>query len=71
MEDRFRFHCWALPRLSPSKYGQKYINGLVKNSKTQVYVSRGVGMIGIPVRFSCPPEIAILTLKKKDVSFQI
>jgi predicted MPP superfamily phosphohydrolase len=55
----------------PSKYGQKYANGLVKNSKTQVYVSRGVGMIGIPVRFSCPPEIALLTLRKKEIAIQI
>lgn len=50
----------------PSRYGQKYVNGLVKNENTQVYVSRGVGMVGIPVRFSCPPEITIITLRKQN-----
>ncbi|MEK6681229.1 MAG: metallophosphoesterase [Nitrospirota bacterium] len=48
----------------PSRYGQKYVNGLVRNDDTQVYVSRGVGMVAIPVRFSCPPEITIITLRK-------
>ena len=61
----------GLAPIVPSKYGQKYVNGLVKNDKTQVYVSRGVGMIGIPVRFSCPPEIAVLTLRKRPFSIQV
>lgn len=45
-----------------SRYGQKYIGGLVKTGSTQVYVSRGLGTITIPVRFNCPPEITLLRL---------
>jgi predicted MPP superfamily phosphohydrolase len=50
------------PPLVPSRFGQKYVRGLVQTSVTQVYVSRGVGTITPPVRFACPPEVPILTL---------
>lgn len=46
----------------PSGFGQKYSGGLVRNGDTQVYVSRGVGVVMIPVRFNCPPEITLLRL---------
>lgn len=52
------------PRV-PSRYGQKYLHGLVKTKHTQVYVTRGVGSIGpmnLTVRFCCPPEISLLTI---------
>ncbi len=48
--------------LIPSAYGQKYRYGLVKTPFSQVFVTRGVGTIYPPVRFCCPPEIALLTL---------
>jgi uncharacterized protein len=48
------------PRV-PSLYGQKYLYGLVKTPATQIYVTRGVGTVGPPVRFCCPPEIALIT----------
>lgn len=48
----------------PSEYGQKYSGGLVtlKNRETQVYVSRGVGVVMIPVRINCPPELTLIRL---------
>ncbi|MBZ0221309.1 MAG: metallophosphoesterase [Candidatus Methylomirabilis sp.] len=46
----------------PSGFGQKYSGGLVRNGATQVYVSRGVGVVMIPVRFNCPPEITLIRL---------
>jgi hypothetical protein len=48
----------------PSHYGQKYAHGLFVRGETQMYVNRGVGMIAPPVRFNCPPEIALLQLQK-------
>lgn len=48
----------------PSQYGQKYAHGLFTRGETQMYVNRGVGMIAPPVRFNCPPEIALLQLQK-------
>jgi uncharacterized protein len=46
----------------PSKYGQKYLYGLVRGPICQVFVTRGVGTITPPVRFLCRPEIAMITL---------
>lgn len=48
----------------PSAYGQKYSGGLVtlKKRETQVYVSRGVGVVMIPVRINCPPELTLIRL---------
>jgi predicted MPP superfamily phosphohydrolase len=46
----------------PSEYGKKYLAGLVTTPWTQVFVSRGVGVSGAPIRFCCRPEINLLTL---------
>jgi predicted MPP superfamily phosphohydrolase len=46
----------------PSKYGDKYRAGLVQGPSSQVFVSRGLGEAGIPIRLNCPPEINLLTL---------
>jgi predicted MPP superfamily phosphohydrolase len=46
----------------PSRYGTKYLQGLVRAPCTQVYVSRGLGTTGLPFRFRCRPEISLLTL---------
>jgi predicted MPP superfamily phosphohydrolase len=46
----------------PSRYGAKYLAGLVQGPQSQVYISRGLGESGIPIRLNCPPEINLLTL---------
>jgi hypothetical protein len=46
----------------PSRYGRKYLHGLVRAPETLVYVSRGLGTSGAPVRFCSRPEINLLTL---------
>lgn len=49
----------------PSAFGQKYSGGLVRLGRregTKVYVSRGIGVSMIPVRFNCPPEITLIRL---------
>jgi predicted MPP superfamily phosphohydrolase len=47
----------------PSRYGQKYLKGLVAAPATQVYVSRGLGTVAAPMRFRSPPELTLLTLR--------
>jgi predicted MPP superfamily phosphohydrolase len=46
----------------PSQYGAKYVQGLVRAPATRVFVSRGLGTVGLPLRFRCRPEINVLTL---------
>lgn len=38
------------------------VAGLGQRDNTSIYVSRGIGTIVLPVRLSCPPEVAMLTL---------
>lgn len=45
------------------KYGQKYVYGRFTRGNSRLFVTRGVGMTGLRVRFSCPPELAVLTLR--------
>jgi uncharacterized protein len=46
----------------PSRYGQKYLHGLVQGPCCRVFVSRGVGTVSPPIRFLCRPEIVLITL---------
>jgi uncharacterized protein len=42
----------------------QYKIGWARLGQTQIYVSRGIGTIVVPVRFRCPAEIANLTLER-------
>jgi predicted MPP superfamily phosphohydrolase len=42
----------------------KYLRGQYDRNGTQLYVSRGTGVIGLGVRFGSPPEIAVITLRR-------
>lgn len=55
---------WLGAPIVPSAYGQKYRAGLVRAPQTQVFVTRGVGTVFPPLRFRCPPEIALLILRR-------
>lgn len=48
--------------VTPAALISGYIEGLYQLDATQMYITRGIGMVGIPVRINCPPEISILTL---------
>ena len=40
-----------------------YMLGLIQSPNAKVFVSAGIGVAYAPVRFRCPPEISLLTLK--------
>lgn len=42
----------------------RYVRGLYRRGRAQLYVTRGTGMIGLPVRFGAPPEISVLQLRR-------
>lgn len=47
---------------NPAEFDELYEEGLRRRPWTQVYTSRGVGTVHVPVRFLCRPEVAILEL---------
>jgi len=49
---------------SPAQYIFPRWYGLYTSGDMNLYVNRGLGVLGIPVRFGMPPEITILTLKR-------
>ena len=52
------------PIFIPSAFGHKYAQGLVQAPRTKVFVTSGVGAAFPPLRFRCPPEVALLTLAR-------
>jgi uncharacterized protein len=56
----------ALPLIGraivPSRFGQRYAIGVVREGGRVLFVSPGLGTSIIPVRFRVPPEISVLTL---------
>ena len=42
------------------------IQGVGAQDNTSIFVSRGVGTVYVPVRINCPPEVAIITLKRRS-----
>jgi hypothetical protein len=42
------------------------LEGLGSKENTSIFVSRGVGTVYVPVRINCPPEVAIVTLKRRS-----
>jgi predicted MPP superfamily phosphohydrolase len=48
--------------------GKKYVEGWFRfpsrAGQLQLYVNRGIGTVGVPFRFDCPPEITMITLRR-------
>jgi uncharacterized protein len=40
----------------------EFISGFYREGKFQMYLSRGIGMVGLPIRLNCPPEITVIKL---------
>lgn len=49
---------------SPGRLITKYVMGHFENGPSQLYVSRGIGVVGIPLRVFTPPEIALFELRR-------
>ncbi len=48
-----------------SLIGVPYIRGLYENGGAQLYMNRGIGITGLPIRFGDRPEITVLELVRK------
>lgn len=40
----------------------KYLSGLYQEGGLSLYVNRGIGYLGVPIRINCPPEISTFRL---------
>jgi uncharacterized protein len=45
---------------------KKYVWGLYRVGNLTIYTNPGIGTIGLPVRWNCPPEITLLTLRRSS-----
>jgi uncharacterized protein len=51
-----------MPPVNLPPMGEKYVEGHFSLGDLQLYVTRGIGTVGVPFRFRCPPEITLITL---------
>jgi predicted MPP superfamily phosphohydrolase len=52
--------------LAGTAKGFPVLAGAATRENTALFVSRGVGTVYVPVRMNCPPEVAVLTLRRKS-----
>jgi predicted MPP superfamily phosphohydrolase len=50
----------------PSRYRQRFLSGVVRESGRILFVTSGVGTSILPVRFRVPPEVAVVTLNREE-----
>lgn len=50
--------------LNMARFYTPYVDGAYREPGGSVFVSRGIGTIGIPARFGAPPEVSLLTLTR-------
>ncbi len=56
------FGLWA--PVIPSRYGQRFRGGWSEIGGTPVLVSRGAGVLALPIRFFAPPQVHVITLRR-------
>jgi predicted MPP superfamily phosphohydrolase len=50
--------------LNVARFYTPYIYGLYRSGPSSIYVTRGIGTIGMPARLGAPPEIALVRLRR-------
>ncbi|GLH73081.1 metallophosphatase [Geothrix limicola] len=53
-----------IPGISSARLIGPRTQGLFREGEDLLYVSRGLGVVGLPMRIAAPPEIVIITLKR-------
>jgi predicted MPP superfamily phosphohydrolase len=51
------------PPIVPSQFGSRYAAGHIVEGGRHLFVTTGVGMSILPVRFAVPPEVVVLTIR--------
>jgi predicted MPP superfamily phosphohydrolase len=58
-------------QISLARLASPYVAGLYKEEGMQLYVNRGLGVFGVPLRIGMPPEITEITLRRIETSSQV
>lgn len=45
---------------------RKLTSGLHKRKASQIYITRGIGTVVLPIRYQCPPEISMIELRSAE-----
>jgi hypothetical protein len=48
--------------VSVARFYTPYVYGLYREGRSSLYVTRGIGTVGVPARLGAPPEIALVRL---------
>ena len=58
----------SVPGIGPVIWRKRFpiVQGVGEQDNTAIFVSRGVGTVYVPVRINCPPEVALVTLKRRS-----
>ena len=57
---------WRPERSASGRVRRRILRGLGRRGETQIYVTRGLGTVVLPVRYGCLPEVSLLTLRCAD-----
>lgn len=52
-------------QISPASFVFHQWDGLYQKGDQSIYVNRGLGVVGVPLRIGVPPEITVLELRRK------
>lgn len=48
--------------VNPARFVTRFVSGLYTENDKRVYVSRGLGTVGVPTRIGAPPELTVIRL---------
>jgi predicted MPP superfamily phosphohydrolase len=48
--------------LNVARFFTPYVDGIYRRASSSIFVSRGIGTIGLPTRLGAPPEVALIKL---------
>jgi predicted MPP superfamily phosphohydrolase len=57
---------WRSERSASGRVRRRILRGLGRRGETQIYVTRGLGTVVLPVRYGCLPEVSLLTLRRAE-----
>jgi uncharacterized protein len=57
---------WNGAPVTPASTRFKYTSGLYQENGRSLYVNRGLGYLGVPIRINCPPEISRFRLTRPE-----